>query len=258
MALVKCPECGAEISDSSAVCIHCGYDLNSEKKKHRLAVLRRCVIAAGIILISVGAVFALWKCVFPDIFTTKEEYLARGDYQSAYQKVRTDEERGDVIAENAVAVVCGDCVDSMKDPTSFVLNEAGYIFSEDGAYEISEILLSIMGKNSYGSYITNYWRYEYDESTQTFELSGTYSDFEEETIYTWDDAYDSLKKAKSNLEKSEIALKLALGSYTFLSEEAVENINNLFEAGTLKNVVYLEVPNEVSETEALDVTDTPE
>ncbi len=27
MALIKCPECGKEVSDKAAVCIHCGYPL---------------------------------------------------------------------------------------------------------------------------------------------------------------------------------------------------------------------------------------
>ena len=29
MALIKCPECGKEISDKAPVCIHCGYPLNT-------------------------------------------------------------------------------------------------------------------------------------------------------------------------------------------------------------------------------------
>ena len=28
MALIKCPECGKEISDKAQDCIHCGYKLN--------------------------------------------------------------------------------------------------------------------------------------------------------------------------------------------------------------------------------------
>lgn len=32
MALIKCPECGKEISDMSETCIHCGYPLKKEKK----------------------------------------------------------------------------------------------------------------------------------------------------------------------------------------------------------------------------------
>lgn len=31
MALIKCPECGKEISDKAFVCISCGYPLNSEQ-----------------------------------------------------------------------------------------------------------------------------------------------------------------------------------------------------------------------------------
>ena len=31
MALIKCPECGKEISDKSEKCIHCGFPLVKEK-----------------------------------------------------------------------------------------------------------------------------------------------------------------------------------------------------------------------------------
>lgn len=33
MSLIKCPECGREISDKSKACIHCGYPLNGRKKE---------------------------------------------------------------------------------------------------------------------------------------------------------------------------------------------------------------------------------
>ena len=34
MALIKCPECGKEISDKSSACIHCGYPLaNIQQEK---------------------------------------------------------------------------------------------------------------------------------------------------------------------------------------------------------------------------------
>ncbi len=32
MALIKCPECGKEISDTCDQCIHCGYKLKNETK----------------------------------------------------------------------------------------------------------------------------------------------------------------------------------------------------------------------------------
>ena len=33
MALIKCPECGKEISDKAKCCIHCGYPLDELKEK---------------------------------------------------------------------------------------------------------------------------------------------------------------------------------------------------------------------------------
>ena len=31
MALIKCPECGQDVSDKAIQCIHCGYPLNIQK-----------------------------------------------------------------------------------------------------------------------------------------------------------------------------------------------------------------------------------
>ena len=33
MALIKCHECGKEISDKASACIHCGYPLANTQKK---------------------------------------------------------------------------------------------------------------------------------------------------------------------------------------------------------------------------------
>ena len=33
MALIKCPECGKEISDKAPACIHCGFPLIELKKE---------------------------------------------------------------------------------------------------------------------------------------------------------------------------------------------------------------------------------
>jgi ribosomal protein L7/L12 len=36
MALIKCPECGKEISDKASACIHCGFPLNNIDQDHTL------------------------------------------------------------------------------------------------------------------------------------------------------------------------------------------------------------------------------
>lgn len=34
MSLIKCPECGKEVSDQSHICIHCGYPLSNNAKNN--------------------------------------------------------------------------------------------------------------------------------------------------------------------------------------------------------------------------------
>ena len=47
MALIKCPECGKEVSDRAQACIHCGYPLQVEstEKKQTSTPLKKVVIA---------------------------------------------------------------------------------------------------------------------------------------------------------------------------------------------------------------------
>lgn len=56
MAIIKCPECGCEISDKSKKCIHCGYKLNGKNRKKKVGI---AVLAAAVILGSGGAGFWL-------------------------------------------------------------------------------------------------------------------------------------------------------------------------------------------------------
>ena len=36
MALIKCPECGKEISDASTACIHCGYPISKNQMQEKV------------------------------------------------------------------------------------------------------------------------------------------------------------------------------------------------------------------------------
>ena len=38
MALIKCPECGKEISDKSNACIHCGCPIQIQKTESKLLI----------------------------------------------------------------------------------------------------------------------------------------------------------------------------------------------------------------------------
>lgn len=53
MALIKCPECGKEISDSVEKCIHCGYEVKTEKKQKKFPFIIGIIVIA-LIIICVG------------------------------------------------------------------------------------------------------------------------------------------------------------------------------------------------------------
>lgn len=45
MALIKCPECGKEISDTSNKCVHCGFLIKKEKCKKKLVNMKTSLFA---------------------------------------------------------------------------------------------------------------------------------------------------------------------------------------------------------------------
>lgn len=61
--LIKCPECGKEVSDSAVTCVHCGYPLTQKKEDMPKAAQTkrkaRLVVASNIILGVLGFLI-LW------------------------------------------------------------------------------------------------------------------------------------------------------------------------------------------------------
>ena len=43
MALMKCPECNKEISDTTNVCIHCGYKIGSNSQIYMHPFVKKIV-----------------------------------------------------------------------------------------------------------------------------------------------------------------------------------------------------------------------
>ena len=245
MALIQCPECGKEVSDQAEYCIFCGYNIKKAKKqagkKQSSASTEKVVRKVLPIVVIVALIVGVWQIFLPDLFMSTDALLERGDYLSAYNKAGSEERKAEIMMENQIAVVCQHVVSSLKDPSSFSLLEAGCM-------KDYEILLSVSANNSYGSPVTNYWVYDYEENG-AYEYDMSTSDFEEETIYSFDSAEEYLNKLTINDKKAHIQLRLALGEYDFLSEEAVERINNLFAKDKLDDVKLIPYTDPV-ETEA--------
>lgn len=66
MALIKCPECGKEISDQADFCPNCGYSFEEKKRKKSKVTSGRDKTSTGLILHSVAAV--AWVVFFTYMF----------------------------------------------------------------------------------------------------------------------------------------------------------------------------------------------
>ena len=62
MALINCPECGKEMSDSAKKCPHCGYKIKNDKKMPMWLI----------VIIAIAAVLLVVTCVIIIIFVTKK------------------------------------------------------------------------------------------------------------------------------------------------------------------------------------------
>lgn len=56
MSMIKCPECGGDVSDKAKKCIHCGKILVEEQKNIVLIAAKKCLLMWW----SVPTVVALW------------------------------------------------------------------------------------------------------------------------------------------------------------------------------------------------------
>ena len=95
MALIKCPECGKEISDKATSCIHCGYPLHTSElqqksissktinktipffsNKDRATTMRKITLLIFIPLISVGMIFG----VTSSLLLMEDNYISYACY----------------------------------------------------------------------------------------------------------------------------------------------------------------------------------
>ena len=79
MALINCPECSKEISDTNSKCPFCGYTLKKDTKRKTLLVV---IIALAVCLAAAVAVYAL--VIRPNqLLQQAENLIARGKYSEA-------------------------------------------------------------------------------------------------------------------------------------------------------------------------------
>lgn len=66
MAIIKCPECGQQMSDNAKTCPHCGYQYKQEKQKAYRKQIYKSKPFIAFALILLGAIITISVIVFQD------------------------------------------------------------------------------------------------------------------------------------------------------------------------------------------------
>ncbi len=229
-----CIVCGNPISEGQKFCPKCGTGLenspNIEQTAKKRSIKPFIFLGIGALLTLIIAVSSI--IVLPKLLVSTEEYLEQGNYIKAYQKAKK-EEKNDVLFENLIASICAESKSDLKDEDSFKLREV--YFDEEN----NRIVLRIQGANSYGGEVSSYWYYTFDEEDGEYTLWTTVSDFDDETIYSWDDFEERLEKILKNSAK-EIVKGIINDHSNKRGSDIVKRINNLNELGILSDVELLD------------------
>ena len=243
-----CPNCKTEIQDGQAFCPSCGqkieekistvnsdiaqYNTGIEKQKNKKKMLPIILGALGVCVVAIYLIFT--------IFLNPQHYMEKGDYQTAY-KIANSSAKEDVLRENIIAVISEDCIDSLKDSSSFELRDA-WIRVNDSS---KVIILQVAANNSYGNKVVNYWYYFYDKEDKEYSLYTTFSDFSEEKSYSWDDSSEKLEKALKNLAKT--TAKTVMSDGIKIKDESIDNINQLFANDILEDIDLIDAEPQKTE-----------
>ena len=139
MALMKCPECGQDVSEQAATCPHCGYSLKESERKNRVKNAKAKINANMTPIIVIG-ILAL--------------VCAGALLGGSFTLSGKDKQAYDILEKAAV---------TFKDPTSVRL--------VSGNFFIGDLYCRISATNSYGA--RNSTCYEISESGYVKEADKT-------------------------------------------------------------------------------------
>ena len=271
-----CSKCGTELMEGQEFCPKCGQKAGfavdssvgsaiaqfneTQAKKNKKKILVP-IIAIVVVLALIGGGIA----IVPKLLIDTEGYIEKGDYEKAYAKAKTDEEKqmvadaymakGDyrlaydrapndsskkmVMLESIAAERSAYSANNLKDPSSFKLRDIYYHETKyDSGKDANFLVLYIQGANSYGANISSYWLYDWDDEKNQFTYFCSVSDLSKEDYSKYDDWEESLQKAIDNSGRTYISNAMSNGIH--FSKDAVQRINNLFEEEKLEDVDPIE------------------
>lgn len=169
-----------------------------------------------------------------------DTYLAKGNYEEAYEKSLTEDDKLAVKVESNAAAQSSVSADNLKNPSSFSLRDVYYEEMEnDKGKRVDRLILNISGMNGFGGTTSSYWLYMWDTDKNGWSYFTTVSDLDDEEYKSYDDANERTKKAWDNIGRA--MMRTTISDGIKLSKLAVSRINTLFEENILDTVTAIDI-----------------
>lgn len=249
-----CPKCGEVLAENSNICGGCGHVIQVAPQKAvntpANSKKTRKLIGGVVALI---AIIVLCVLVIPQLTISVDELIDQSRFEEAYKKAGSEEKASvinaaisanefetaykldsqnatNILVANAAAYFSKEIRDNLYDPDSYRLR-AVYYDSDD-----HRIVLEINGNNKLGGKVVGYYYYTFDKSDNEYQLYTSLNGLEDETIYTYADSYsEKIEKALKNAARKTVR-SIISSKDNKLPQDYTDDINNIIDAGLLKNV----------------------
>lgn len=122
MALIKCPECNKEISDTIKKCPHCGYKL-AKKKGKKENVYKSLFVIVVILMVAVCTGGVVYYTLNHDPVAKYQRLVLKGKKQEAIelynQKIKNDKEKNDLLIKKQTKELDAIYTDYLNDKSSY-------------------------------------------------------------------------------------------------------------------------------------------
>ena len=214
MALIKCPECGREISDKVKACPQCGYPFEDTKTQidqinnngvqtvllNPQKDIRKILIA--IITVLVIIIIAVVAYYFTSIIPQKEysqaiSMLETGDYEGGQAKLKKlgDYKDSAIILEQikyeSLAYACiNDVKECLRNPDSYTPYDIKFYTAKGMEDDPKPSCIMYFGaQNGFGGNTTGYALLMYNEGDEAYEVKGIINTLDEEELKKKDKNY---------------------------------------------------------------------
>lgn len=194
MAIIKCPECNNDISDTSNNCIHCGYKLKNNGSGNNTKII---VIIVVTILLIIGVVLGIIISINKANDAKKQRDLEAAERRRIREEKKRAEEyydelKGisyDILTVAAETESCGNLITQVwrntiweeNDPETDAYTQVNGVFYDD----FNDALGVLFNSETYSGYTSKIKETKNDVSTRMTKMKNPPEEYE--------DAYDALK-----------------------------------------------------------------